>query len=899
MENSIFTCKSKPPRADLFKHEIPSEFSSKPSKSSLSFTKTSTPVASRPSQKISEHHVNHLCKTGQLKEAVAALDSIAKLGTKVKPATYISLLQCCIDLDSIDQGRKLHARIGLVRELNPFIETKLVGMYAKCGSLEDARQVFDQMLERNLFTWSTMIGAYARERRWREIIDLFFWMIADGIFPDEFLLPKILQACANSGDAESGELIHSFVIRGGMDSCVHVNNALLSMYAKCGRLISARSFFEKMDKKDRVSWNSIISGYCQSGQNEKALQLFEKMQVEGVEPGLVTWNILIASYNQSGDSDLAMELMRKMEILGITPDVFTWTSMISGYAQNNRKSVALELFREMILVGVEPNAVTVASAVSACATLKALEKGKQLHSIGIKTGYMEDVLFGNSLIDLYSKCSKIESAQRIFDNISEKDIFTWNSMIGGYTQSGYCGKAYDLFVMMQDSGLQPNVVTWNVMISGHIQNGDEDRAMEFFQRMETDGMIKQNTVTWNLLVSGMLQNGHINKALEIFRQMQSFQVPPNSVTLLSILPAFANLVALKKVKEIHGCILRRSLNSELSLANSLIDAYAKSGDMVYARAVFEDLSSTDIISWNSIMSGYVLHGLPDVALDLFGRMRQVGLNPSRGTITHIILAYSLKGMVDEGKQIFSSIIDDYQISPNLEHFSAVVTLFGRSGRLGEATTFIEDVDFEPDSTVWDALLTACRVHGSIGLAVQAAEHLMELEPGNPLHFRLVSQIYALVERSEDTSNVRKPKMINGTTKFLGSSWIEIKNTVHTFITGDKSMPNSDSLYSQLSCIAEKIRVAAPKSHDTQLCIEEEENEEVAGIHSEKLAIAFALIGSPYSSKSIRIVKNLRMCRDCHRTAKLFSLVYGREIYLRDPKCLHHFKNGQCSCRDYW
>ncbi|KAJ4965115.1 hypothetical protein NE237_016964 [Protea cynaroides] len=895
MENLILPCKSKPSSADLFKHEVPIGFSSKPIKSSISFNKTSTPVASRLTQKITEHHVNHLCRTGQLKEAVAALDSIDKLGAKVKPGTYISLLQCCIDLDSIDQGRKLHARIGMVRNLNPFIETKLVGMYAKCGSLEDARRVFDQMQERNLFTWSSMIGAYARERRWWEIIDLFFLMMADGILPDEYLLPKILQACANVGDAVSGELIHSVVIRSGMDLCVHVNNALLAMYAKCGRLISARRFFEKMDKKDMVSWNSIISGYCQSGQNEEALQLFDKMKVEGVKQGIITWNILIASYNQSGNCDLAMELMRKMETLGIAPDVFTWTSMVSGYAQNNRKNLALELFREMMVVGVEPNAVTVASAVSACATLKALEKGKQLHSIGIKTGYMGDVLLGNSLIDLYSKCSKIEAAQRVFDNISEKDIFTWNSMIGGYTQCGYCGKAYDLFVMMQDSGVQPNVVTWNVMISGHIQNGDEDRAMEFFQRMETEGMIKQSTVTWNLLISGSLQNGHINKALGILRQMQSLHVPPDSVTLLSILPACANLVALKKVNEILGCIFRRSLNSKLSIANSLIDAYAKAGNMVYARSIFENLSVKDTISWNSIISGYVLHGLPEIAIDLFDRMRQVGLNPSGGTVTNIILAYSLKGMVDEGKQIFSSMIDDYQILPSLEHFSAMVTLFGRSGRLSEAAKFIKEMDIEPDSTVWDALLTACRVHGSAGLAVHAAEHFMELEPENPLNYRLVPQIHALVGGSE----VRKPKMINGTSRSLGCSWIEIKNTVHTFITGDQSLPNSESLYSQLNCIAEKVRVAAPGSHDTQLCIEEEENEDIAGIHSEKLAIAFALISSPYSSKSIRIVKNFRLCRDCHRTAKIFSSVYEREIYLSDPKCLHHFKNGQCSCRDYW
>ncbi|KAF8401167.1 hypothetical protein HHK36_014471 [Tetracentron sinense] len=726
---------------------IPTEFSSNPIKPTISFTKKSTQV---------------------LKEAVAALDSIAKRGSKVRPKTYISLLQSCIDSDSIEQGRKLHARIGVLGELDPFVETKLVSMYAKCGSLDDARRVFGEMRNRDLFSWSAMIGAYSREQRWRDI------------------------ACANLGDAETGKLIQSLVVRSGMGSCVHVNNSVLAMYAKCGRLSSARWFFEKMDRKDRVTWDSIISGYCQSGENVETLRLFDRMQVYGIEPGLITWNILIASYNQTGNCDVAMELMKKMENLGISPDVFTWTSMISGFAQNNLTNQALELFREM-LEGVEPNGVTITSLISACASLKALKKGKELHSAGVKIGSTGDVLVGNSLIDMYSKCGKLEAAQRVFDKILHKDVFTWKSMIGGYAQAGYCGKAYDLFMKMQESGVRPNVVTWNVMISGYIQNGDEDQAMDLFHRMETDGMIKRNTASWNSLI-----------------------------------------VAAKKVKEIHGCELRRSLESDLSVANSLIDTYAKSGDIVCARSIFDGMPSKDIISWNSLISGYVLHGFSSIAIDLFDQMREVGLKPNRGTFANIILAYSLTGMVDEGKQTFSSMTEYYQISPGLEHYLAMIDLFGRSGRFREATEFIEEMAIESDPTVWVALLKACRVHGNIGLAVRTVERLIKLEPGNSAVYRLMLQIYA-----------------------LGGSWIEVKNTVHTLVTGDQSKPNLDSLYSGLDSITEEIKVLAPDSNDMRLCIEEEEKKEIVGIHSEKLAIAFSLICSPYASRSIRIVKDLR------------------------------------------
>jgi pentatricopeptide repeat protein len=677
-----------------------------------------------------------------------------------------------------------------------------------------------------------------------------------------------------------------------MSCSIRVNNSILAVYAKSGKMSSARNFFENMHERDRVTWNAMISGYCQKGENEEAHRLFDAMREEGVEAGLVTWNILIASYNQLGHCDVAVELMKKMESFGITPDVFTWTSMISGFAQNNRRSQALDLFKDMLREGVEPNGVTITSAISACASLKSLEKGMEIHSVAVKMGFINDVLVGNSLVDMYSKCGKLEAARRVFDMILEKDVYTWNSMIGGYCQGGYYGKAHLLFMKMQESGVPPNVITWNVMISGYIQNGDEDQAMDLFQRMEKDGKIKRNTASWNSLIAGYLQIGQKNKALGIFRQMQSSCVIPNSVTMLSVLPACANLVSGKKVKEIHGCVVRRSLETELSIANSLIDTYAKSGNIVYSRTIFDGISSKDVITWNSLIGAYVLHGYVDAVLDLFDQMKKFGFRPNRGTFVNIIFAYSLAGMVDEGEKAFSSITEEYRIIRTLEHYSAMVDLYGRAGRLADAIEFIEDMPIDPDSSTWSALLTACRIHGNIGLAVRAGESLLDLEPGNILIHQLIFQAHALCGKLEDASKMRKLEKENASRKSLGICWIEVKNTVHTFLTGDQSSDVESSWIQRI-----KGKVEGP---DTQygLCIEEEEREEISGVHSEKLALAFALIGSP-ASKVIRMVKNLRMCDDCHRTAKYISMTYGCEIYLNDSKCLHYFKNGHCSCKDYW
>ncbi|KAF6170256.1 hypothetical protein GIB67_013231 [Kingdonia uniflora] len=845
------------------------------------------PVSGKPHLPI--HFKHHFSVNMNVK--LSLNEAMSSLGNKVSSNTYISLLQSCIDSNSISHGRILHSQLSHVHNPNPFVATKLITMYTQCGSLDEAHKVFSQMkTQRNIFTWTALITGYTRAQKWDEILNLFFSMMADDeLVPDSFLWPKILLACANFQDFKTAISCHSIIIRTGLASYVHLQNSILSMYAKCGDMVSARAIFDRMDNKNAVTWNSIIYGYCQTGNNQEAMRLFCTMQEQDVHPGLITWNTLIASYNQFGKCDVAMELMKKMETHGVAPDVFTWTSMISGFAQNNKRNQALQLFTEMLLLGVEPNGVTIASAVSVCASLKALERGKEIHALGVKIGSVENVLVGNALIDLYSKCGNLEDGRRVFDVVSEKDCFTWNSMIAGYALAGYCGKAYDLFKKMQESSVQPNVVTWNAMISGYIQKGDEDQAMDLFQKMENEGLIKRNTASWNSLIAGLEQNGDKDKALRIFRQMQCLSTKPNSITVLSVLPACANLLAAKKVKEIHACVFRRNLGTGLYIKNSLIDTYTKSGDMESARTLFEHLSSRDIVSWNTILAGYVLHGCPDTAIDLFDRMRLAGVKPNRGTFASIILAYSLAGMVEDGKRTLSIMSKDYQILPGLEHYSAMVDLLGRSGYLEEASEFIADMTIEPDSTVWDKLLTACRVHGDIRLAIRAAEHLMKLEPGNYIVYKLLLQLYDLGGRNEDASRLRKPKKRNWSGNSIGHSWLIAKNMVHSFMTGDR-----------LDSTSEESRVAGPSdSREKQLSIEEEEKEKIAGVHSEKLAMSFALIDSPYTSQSIRIIKNMRICRDCHKTAKIISLKYRREIYLYDSKRLHHFKNGKCSCRDYW
>uniref|UniRef100_A0A1D1YFF5 Pentatricopeptide repeat-containing protein At1g19720 n=1 Tax=Anthurium amnicola TaxID=1678845 RepID=A0A1D1YFF5_9ARAE len=867
-----------------------------PPQSLVASLTTTAAAATALTQNSTDQRLRRLSRDGKVEEAIAMLQAGSTVATK----TYISLLQSCIDSKSILQGRQLHEKIGLVRNPNPFVDTKLVSMYAKCGDLDRARKVFAGMRQRNLFTWSAMINGYAREQMWEQVLDLFFHMMEEGVVPDAFLFPKFLQACANTGDAEAGRLLHSLAVRMGLLELAveaHVSNSILAMYAKCCEMDSAKKFFNEMCTRDLVSWNSLISGCCQCGENEEALGLFERMQTEGIKPGLVTWNILITSYNQMGRLDVAMGLMKKMGQSGLVPDVVTWTSMISGFVQNNRAGQALDLFHKMQSGGVEPNRVTFASAISACASLKDCRKGNELHAYAVKAGCADKLLVSNSLIDMYAKCGRLEDAQRIFRGIADRDVFTWNSLIGGYAQNGYCGKAYDLFSKMADSGVPRNVVTWNVMISGYLQNGDVDQAMELFRIMESEG-IGRSTASWNLLISGSLQNCQKNMALRIFRQMQFLGKRPNHITMLSVLPACANILSTLKVKEIHACTFRTGLLSEVSVANSLVDTYMKSGNVILAESVFSSISSIDVLSWNSMIEGYILHGQPQTAIDLFNQMKKE-VKPDQVTFTSVLRAYGLQKMVNEGRELFSSMTDVYQMQPIMEHYAAMVQLLSHCGRLKEASEFIKKMPLEPDSNVWAALLTASRRFGNLDLANHAIGHLLSLKSKNTVIKRLSLQIHALYGETNDTLKTSKPGKVadGGDDETLGCCWIEVKNKVHTILTGDMSWLGSEPVSNQLDSITNVIKLPERDFPHRQLIIEEEEKEETVGIHSEKIALAFSLIGS--TCRSIRIIKSLRICTDCHDTARFISKAFQREIMIKDPESLHHFKDGRCSCGEYW
>eukprot|EP01018_Ginkgo_biloba_P028329 Gb_03597 [translate_table: standard] len=780
-------------------------------------------------------------------------------------------------------------------EQNVDVNTKLVSTNAKRGHLANARLLFDKMPKRNVLSWTAMIGAHARQGQCEEALILYCQMQCQGIHPDHFVLPCVLKACAHLQALQRGKEIHDYIIRGGFESDVFVGNALTDMYAKCGSLEDARSVFDKMSQRNVASWNAMIAGYAQIGLGHEAMKLFNQMQMARLEP-----------------------------------DVISWTAIIAGYVQNGYDEEAFNLFHQMQLVGVQPTSVTVSSILPACAHLAALQQGKEIHSYIIRMGIETDVFVGSALVDMYGKCQSIEDARQLFDKMSHKNVVSWNAMITGYVQNGYGDLALNLFDQMQLSTVKPNSVTISSVLpactqSAALQQGKKIHEYIIRNRIEPnvfvgsalvdmyakcgsiekarhvfDKMSQRNVVVWNTMIAGYAQNGHGGEALKLFHDMQLAGTKPNSVTMASLLPACSHITALQQGKEIHGYIIRSGFDSNVFVGSALVDMYAKSGSINYACHVFEKMSQQNVPSWNAMITAHALHGHGKDSLTLFNRMQQTGLMPDHVTCTSVLSACTHAGMVSEGLEFFNCMSRDYHIMPSVEHYACVVDLLGRAGRLDEAYDIINKMPFEPTASICGALLAACRVHCNIELGERMAEHLFELEPENAGNYVLLSNIYASSGRWDEMANVRKMMKDRGLKKRPGCSWIEIENRVYPFIVGNNSHPQMEKICSTLESLAGQMKEAGyvPETNFVLQDVDEEEKEQILCCHSEKLAIAFGLINT-CPGTPIRIIKNLRVCGDCHTATKYISKIVAREIIVRDSNRFHHYKDGQCSCRDYW
>ncbi|XP_009596309.1 pentatricopeptide repeat-containing protein At1g08070, chloroplastic-like [Nicotiana tomentosiformis] len=605
------------------------------------------------------------------------------------------------------------------------------------------------------------------------------------------------------------------------------------------------------------------------------------------------------------------------------PNSFVWNTLIRGFQQNHSSKNTLYYFDQMRAHGVQPDKFTYPFVIRACSDLLEFAKGLSLHGQLFKIGVHFDIFVGTSLIEFYTAMGNMSMTKKVFEELPVKDEVTWYAMLSCYVNKfNDMEKARDLFEKIPCKDL----VIWHTIILGYVKAGDLELAKWYFDRAPVKDLLMYNTilgclakngeldcllrlfhempfrdlVSWNTVIGGLVRDGRINEAMRFFHQMERVNLSPDDVTLASLLSACAQAGALDTGKWLHSYIDRRYNELNAVIGTALVDMYCKCGDLESAAYVFDKMPERDVVAWSAMIMGSSMNGQSRTALNFFYRMKDESERPNDATILGVLCACVHAGLVDEGRKCFYGMSQKFGLTPKLEHYGCMVDLLGRAGLLDEAYNLIQSMPYEPHTGAWGALLGACKIHGNVELAEKAIEHLIQLDLEDGGYLAIMSNIYANAGRWEDVSKVRKLMKVKGIGKSRGISSIEVNGVIHEFGVQEKRHPQAREIYDMIDEIYRRLKKAGHVASTSEVFfdVEEEEKEKALFFHSEKMAVAFGLIATDKNT-IIRVVKNLRICADCHAAMKLISASFEREIIIRDRHRFHHFKNGFCSCGDYW
>ncbi|KAL0007310.1 hypothetical protein SO802_008812 [Lithocarpus litseifolius] len=767
------------------------------------------------------------------------------------------LLELCTSMKELHQILPLIIKNGLYNE--HLFQTKLLSLFCKYGCVNEAARVFEPIEDKLDVLYHTMLKGYAKNSSLHNAMSFFVQMKCDDVKPVVYNFTYLLKVCGDNADLRRGKEIHGQVITNGFSSNVFAMTGVVNLYAKCRQIDDAYKMFDRMPERDLVCWNTIIAGFAQNGLARVALDLVLRMQEEGQKP----------------------------------------------------------------------DSITVVTVLPAAANIGSWRIGKLIHGYAIRAGFELLVNISTALVDMYSKCGSVGTARLIFDRMKQRTVVSWNSMIHGYVQSGDPEEAMAIFQKMLDEGVELTNVTVMEALHACADLGDLERGKFVHKLVDElklgydvsvknslismyskckrvdlaakvfEGLQGKTIVSWNAMILGYAQNGRVNEALNHFCEMQSQNIKPDSFTLVSVIPALAELSVTRQAKWMHGLAIRNCLDKNVFVMTALVDMYAKCGAIRTARKLFDMMEERHVTTWNAMIDGYGTHGLGKDAVELFNDMQKGTIKPNDITFLCVISACSHSGLVQEGLRFFSSMKEDYGLEPAMDHYGAMVDLLGRAGQLNKAWDFIQDMPVEPGITVFGAMLGACKIHKNVELGEKAAKKLFELNPDEGGYHVLLSNIYATASMWDKMAKVRTMMEKTGLQKTPGCSLVELKNEVHSFYSGSTIHPQSKRIYAFLETLGEDIKAAGyvPDTnsiHD----VEDDVKKQLLNSHSEKLAIAFGLLNTSPGT-TIHIRKNLRVCGDCHNATKYISLVTRREIIVRDMHRFHHFKNGTCSCGDYW
>ncbi|KAM7464545.1 hypothetical protein LguiA_032666 [Lonicera macranthoides] len=601
---------------------------------------------------------------------------------------------------------------------------------------------------------------------YREALCFFSQLHSTSLRIHKFSFPYLLKCCAKLKACPQGKMLHTHLIKTGIQAHLYTATSLTDMYMKLHASNSALKVFDEIPEPNINTLNVTISGLMYNGFYKEALGVFGLVGMRNLRPDSVTVVSLLSACENVKDGLQVHCLAVK---LGVEADIYAATSLvtmysncwelvlaskvfeqvhgknlvcynafISGLLKNGSSRVVLGVFNDIRGSSYEkPNAVTFMSVFSACSDLKYFQFGMQVHGFIVKIERSFDTIVGTALVGMYSKCGCWQCAFDVFKELNAKrSIITWNSMIAGMMLNGQSEIAVELFVQLQSEGLRPDSATWNSMISGFSQLGKEFEAILFFKKMQYAG------------------------------------IAPSLKSITSLLKAYSAMSMLQCGKEIHAHVVRTGIGSDEFIATALIDMYMKCGQPSWACRIFNDfvIKPDDPAIWNAMISGHGRNGENGTAIEIFNQMLKEGVQPNSATFNCILSVCSHSGQVLKGLDIFRLMNLDYGLNPTTENFSCLVDLMGRSGRLVEAQKLLEEIA-TPSASVFASLLGACKCYSDSKLGEEMAKKLSELEPENPTPFVILSSIYAGQGRWKDVERVREMMNERGLKKLPGCSLI--------------------------------------------------------------------------------------------------------------------------------
>lgn len=771
-------------------------------------------------------------RSNHFHEALKMYRSMLEKGIEPDKYTFTFVLKACTGALDFHVGIGIHQEIASKQlECDVFIGTGLVDMYCKLGNLDSARKVFDKIPKRDIASWNAMIAGLSQSSDLFQALDIFRSMQKEGLQPDSVSLLNLAPAVSKLADVDTCKSIHAYVIRRSIFGSVP--NSLIDMYTKCGEVNVARQIFDRLRIQDDVSWATMMAGYVHNGCFLEVLQLLDKIKQMNIKMNKVSIVSALLAAAEMRDIEKGQEVHKFASQLGFISDITVATPIVSMYAKcgemkkakelflslNGRDLVAwssflsavvqagypieaLSIFQEMQHEGFKPDKVTLTSVISMCAAeISYLRLGKSVHSYVVKADMDSDISIATTLISMYTRCELFTHAMTLFNGMQYKDAVTWNTLINGFTRYGDPCLALEMFCRLQLSGIQPNGGTMVSLVSACTLLVDQDLGMYFHGKIkkngfESDTHVKvalmdmyakcgslcfaetlfystkpmKDEVSWNVMISGYLHNRCAHDAISTFNRMKLENVKPNLVTFITILPAVSYLSVLREGMAFHACMIRMGFMSNTLAGNSLIDMYAKCGQLISSEKCFQDMENKDIVSWNSMLSGYAMHGQADNAVALFSFMQDTCVQVDSVSFLSVLSACRHAGLVQEGMDIFQSMSENHHLEPNMEHYACMVDLLGRAGLFDEVLSLIKKMPTQPDAEVWGALLGACKIHSNVKLGEFALGHLLNLEPRNPVHFVVLSDIYAQCGRWTDARMTRSNMNDYGLKKSPGISW---------------------------------------------------------------------------------------------------------------------------------